>query len=88
MAKRRGPKPRAGERATAKTDIRWTLAELAQVRELARVNNTTLADLIRLAVLNLASEDGSPTTLVLSPDLIDRIVSGHISAEAKQSNQE
>lgn len=83
MAKR-GARPRAGERATERTEIRWTLAELRAVRELARVNGTTFADLVRLGLLNLASEDGSATTLVLNQDLIDRIVSGNISAAPRK----
>lgn len=87
MAKR-GPKLRAGERASARIEVRLTLKEAREIRALAHFNQVSIADLIRVRLLEAADHSGKPIRLALSADLIDRIVAGRKKRAARQLVQE
>jgi hypothetical protein len=60
--RRRGRPPRAGVRANCRIELKMTPAELDALREYAkRQQATSLADAVRLALLDLAA-DGEPPT--------------------------
>ena len=82
MAK--GRPPRAGERATERCEFRMTLAESRSVRALAEARQCSVADLIRLTVLDAAEEAGERPTLILGQTLLSRIVSGNNSREGSR----
>jgi hypothetical protein len=82
-----GRPSRAGERATARIELRLTLAELRAVRALARANGASIADTLRLTVLELAADAGERTPIVLGRRLLDRLIAGNKSASARRSDQ-
>lgn len=98
MVAKRGRRPRADERATARTEIRWTLAELRNLRAMAAANHGgSLSDLFRLSLVAAADDEGRPAPVNLSQETIDRIferelarriASGRIAAAAGKSGQE
>ena len=87
MAKR-GPRPRADERATARIELRVTLNEMRSLRTFAARDGLTIADLLRLAALDLATDSGDDGPLTLGRRLLDRIASGHNSAGVRQKDVE
>src|SRR5947207_1297814 len=72
----RSSAPRAGEARTQRIELRLTLEELHQVRRLAQERQTTMSDLIRLTLLEAASEAGERSPVVLGRELVHRIVAG------------
>lgn len=54
----RGRPARAGERATHRVELRLTLDEYRAAKALAESNGYTLADCLRLGLVNLADESG------------------------------
>ena len=73
VVRRRGRPARAGTRATARVEIRLTLVELRALKALAAANGATIADLIRLAVGDLAADAGRPEAIVFGRDLLDSV---------------
>jgi len=64
--KRRGRPTRAGERATERTEIRFTLREIRELRELAAHNGTDVCGVIRQGIdeVRRQSEEGElPATI-------------------------
>ena len=69
---RRGRPCRAGSRASRRVDVRLTAVEYSAVARLARANQLTLADAVRLGVLRLVAEldEGGAPPLVLGGSLL------------------
>lgn len=85
---RPGRPPRAGERATKRAEIRLTLSELRAVQALARANDCSISDLIRLTLLMSADDSGAAAPVVLGKELIARIVAGRIGSAAGRLSEE
>jgi hypothetical protein len=68
---RRGRPPRAGERSTHRVELRLTLGELRALKRLARANGTSVADLIRLAVADLAADAGEHAPILSGRAVLD-----------------
>jgi len=68
---RRGRPARAGERATARVELRLTLGELRALQRLAAANGERLADMIRTTMLDLAADGAAPEAVVLVADLLN-----------------
>jgi hypothetical protein len=62
-----------------------TIVEARTVQRLARANRCTVADLIRLTLLEAADDCGRPAPLVLGEELIARIVASQKSRRVLQS---
>jgi uncharacterized protein (DUF1778 family) len=62
----RGRPPRAGERATGRVEIRFTLDELRALRQLAASEGRTLADMLRLAALGMAADRGDDSPVIVT----------------------
>lgn len=77
----RGRKPRAEHRAEGRIEVRLTLAELRQVREMADRHDCSIADMVRMALLDTNIELNEPTAAILvkGQDLIDRVVNRELA---------
>ena len=53
-----------------------TLDEARTIKQLARADNISIAELIRVALLGKVGQAGQRPTFVLGQDLVDRIVAG------------
>ena len=69
-ARRRGRPARAGEKAVHRVELRLTLPELRALRRLAASNRHSLADEIRITMLDYASE-GTRQAIVSGRDLLN-----------------
>jgi len=85
--RRRGRPSRAAAPSTERIEVRLTLQELRAVRELAHANGNSVADTLRLAVLEIAAEAGEPPPVILGRRVLD-IVAGSNSRRGSPSNDE
>ena len=88
---RAGRRPRAGKRATERAELRLTLQEMRDVRTLCEGLSCSLADALRLALLEMAAEAGERSPVLLARDLLERlaIVAGRNSdARARSDDKE
>lgn len=73
----RGRPARAGARATKRIELRLTLGEFHAVQEmLATADGVSVADAIRLALLDMAAQSGDNPPVILGRRLLERIVAG------------
>jgi hypothetical protein len=86
MAKR-GRKPAAGERATRRVEVTFTLDELRAIQALARTNGSSVADMLRLAALDIANQMGECPPTVLRHRIL-AILTGSNSAPVPLSTQD
>jgi hypothetical protein len=75
MAKR-GPKPRAGTVADHRVELTVTLEELRALRALARASGGNVADMLRLAALDIANQMGESPPVVFRRQLLEIIRPG------------
>lgn len=85
---RRGRPSRAAARSTKRIEVRLTLEELRAVKALARAAGHTVADTLRLAVLEIAADAGEPAPVILGRTVINRIVAGSNSGGNARSTDE
>jgi hypothetical protein len=76
-----------GEPARQRVEVRFTLGELRTLRALARANGASVADTLRLAVLESAAEAGE-SPVIQGRRVLDRIVAGSNSRRGARSRDE